>query len=600
MDNTDIYQQLDRILSSPMFADAGRLQRFLTYIVEHTLSGAPERLKGYTLGVEVFDRPGDFDPAVDSIVRVEAGRLRAKLREYYDGPGAADPITFSIPKGSYVVQIETRASATQRQSSVGVPLSPPPNSIAVLPIVSLSADPEQGYFADGMTDAIINRLGRNGALRVTSFTSAMCFKDSRKPMGEIADALHVKYIVEGTCLPASDRARVTSQLIDAVSDTHVWADRYDLDLGDVLVTQDEVAERISIAMGSALKVHIGETRGHKVDPLAYEANLQGRRYRMQLTEEGLSKAIECFQRAIDIDPEFSEPYAGIAGCYCSFGTFGVELRPPHEVIPNGMAIARKGVELDESLVEARAFLGIMMLKYGWDWPGAAAEFERALAINPSDVRCLLQFGLYFETIADFPRAIDYAERAYVIDPFNKGVQLNCAWQHNQSGDAERALDRVSRLVAAEPGFWGGHWVLGHVLRDLGQYDGARAAFATAVELPGGNTLPLEGFGHCCAVMGLHAEAGEALAELERIATLQYVSPYRLATIYAGLGDRDAMYEGLERAFEMRTRSLAWIGVAHEYEPYRGEGRFQSLVERIGIPLKASGGGPEQNESTHGC
>ncbi|MGE0483452.1 MAG: tetratricopeptide repeat protein [Gammaproteobacteria bacterium] len=586
MDDSAVHEQLARILASPQFADAPRQQRLLRYLVECSLAGETERLKGYTLGVDVFDRAPDFDPSVDAIVRVEAGRLRAKLRDYHDGPGAGDALRFELPKGAYVMRFERNDASPAAAPAT----APPANSIAVLPVVCLSPDPAQVCIADGMTDAIINHLGRNPALRVTSFTSVMRYRESGRPLAEMAAELGVRYVYEGTYLPLGDRFRLTAQLIEAAPDLHVWADAYERPLADMLRAQDEVAR----AIGTTLARTIGRDGGSDLgvaaataNPAAIEAVLQGRRHRMQLTEQGLDQAVTWFERALEIDPAYSAAYAGIAGCYCSYGTYGLELRAPHEVLPYGMRLAERAIELDPDSVEGHAFLGIMKLKYGWDWPGARAEFERALVLNPSDVRALVQYALYHESLGDFDMAIEYAERAYRVDPFNKGVLMNRAWQYHQAGDFHRALNHAGQLAEAEPGFWGGHWVRGHVLRELGRLAEACAALEIAVDLPGGHTLPLESFGHCCAVAGDEARARAALAELDALAAQRYVSPYRRATVLAGLGEEDAMFAALEAACEARSRSLAWLAVAREYEPWRESPRFRALLAAIGIPLNDS-------------
>ncbi|MCP5201159.1 MAG: tetratricopeptide repeat protein [Gammaproteobacteria bacterium] len=579
MDDSAVIAQLERILASPQFADAPRQQRLLRYLVECSLAGETERLKGYTLGVDVFDRPADFDPSLDAIVRVEAGRLRTKLRDYYAGPGMADALQFVLPKGGYVMRFEANAAPA---AAVTVPA----NSIAVLPVVSLSPDPAQVCLADGMTDAIINHLGRNPALRVTSFTSVMRYRDSGRRLAEIAAELGVRYVYEGTYLPLHDRFRLTAQLIEAEPDLHLWADAYERPLDDMLRAQDEVARTIGTTLGRAIGGDAG-SGARSVNPAAFEAVLQGRRHRMQLTAQGLDQAVGWFERAIEIDPEYAEAYAGIAGCYCSYGTYGLELRAPHEVLPYGMRLAERAIELDPASVEGHAFLGIMKLKYAWDWPGARAEFERALALNPSDVRALVQTGLYHESLGDFDSATDYAERAYRVDPFNKGVLMNRAWQWHQAGDPHRALGYAEQLAEAEPGFWGGHWVRGHVLRELGRLPEARAVLRTAVDLPGGHTLPLESYGHCCAVAGDAAQARAVLDELAVLAARSYVSPYRRATVLAGLGDEEAMFAALEAAREARSRSLAWLAVAQEFEAWRGSARFQGLLRAVGIPLSDS-------------
>ncbi len=567
--------QLERMLASPVFAGSARQLRFLRYIVEERLAGREERLKGYTIGIEVFDRAPDFDPALDSIVRVEAGRLRAKLREYYEEHGRLDPVRIELPKGSYAV----------RFSAAGVPppapRAQPGHAVAVLPFASLSDARDDGHFADGMTDAVINRLARNPLLGVTSYTSVMRFKGATRALGEIAAALGVDRVVEGTVTHAGGRVRVSVQLIDARSDRHLWAQSYDHPADDVLAVQEAVAIEVSRALGAAV---LAEARHHRVNPEAYEATLLGRHYRMQLTEETLDKGIAYYRRAVEIEPAYAEAYAGLAACYCSLGSLGIERRPPHDVLPQGIASAQRALELDPDDVEAHAFLGIMLLKYAWDWDGARREFERALALAPNDCRALLQFSLYHESLGEHARALELAAEAARLDPLSKPVLMNLGWQCHQAGESAAARARLERLTGLEPGFWGGWWALGHVEREAGAHARAIDCFGRAVATGSGGTLPLEGLGHACGVAGDAAGAREVLARLTAAAQAGYVSPYRIATVHAGLGAADATFEWLERALAMRSRSLAWLAVALEYRPYRDDPRFVALVERIGIPL----------------
>lgn len=580
--------ELEQVLASPVFRQSERQCRFLRYIVEQTLAGHADRLKGYSIGIEVFDREADFDPVTDSIVRVEAGRLRAKLREYYETGRDGRGVRIQLPKGTYAARFYAVTEKPEEPPRAAPSAGP---SIAVLPLVNLSSDPSQEYFADGLTDAIINRLARNKALRVTSFTSVMRMKGSAKSLPEVARQLKVEHVIEGTVLRAGERVRITAQLIHAATDSHIWAETYEQSMADILAVQDEVAGSISRALGTPGVLRVPAPR-RDVKVEAYEENLLGRRCRTRLTLDGLEEGIRHFQHAIDLEPEYAEAYAGLAGCYCVQGTFGLELKAPHEIIPLGMQMARRAIEIDGNVVEGRAFLGIMLLKYLWDWPGAEREFLRALEICPNDTRALLQYSMLLETTGRFDESIAYAERARAVDPLSKPVNLNLGWQHHQAGHGDRALEVLQRLVDVEPEFWGGYWGLGHVHRERGDHAAAVTSFEEAIARSAREPMPTEGLGYTLAVMGEHERALEVLAHLEDAAARQYVSPYRIATVHAGLGDSERMFEKLEEAYTLRARSMAWIGVAKEYIPYQQDPRFRSLVKRIGIPgIGVGGQGP---------
>jgi len=582
-----VREELARILASEFFKQARRQSRFLSYIVEESLAGRSGRLKGYNIGVEVFERDESFDPLSDSIVRVEAGRLRSKLREYYENNDDRGGVRIRLPKGAYAPKFELLDEASQNEASrrtFAGAVHRSRYSVAVLPLVNLSDDADQVYFVDGMTDALINRLARNAELSVTSFTSSMRFKNSRQSLPEIADRLKVEYVIEGTVLRVADRVRISAQLIHAANDRHVWAESYERKLTDVLAVQDEVAGNVSAALGAPGvfgPAHVHE----KLNTAALEANFLGRRSRTQLTLDGLHTAIDYFENAIAVEPNYGEAYAGLAGCYCTLGTHGVELEAPHDIIPKGIDLAEKAIALDESFVEGRAFLGIMLLKYRWDWTGAERQFKRALEISPNDPRALMQYSMLLESTGQYADAVAYAERAQRIDPLSKPVGLNRGWQLHQAGEYEHARTVLFRLIELEPDFWGGYWGLGHVFRELEDYGRACSNFSRAVELQGEHNVSIEGLGHALALAGQAGQATELVTRLKEAGKRRYVSPCRIAAIYAGLGEADRMFEHLEQAYQARARSLAWLAVAKEYREYRDDPRFKALISKIGIPVK---------------
>ena len=252
----EIRSQLGKIVTSSGFMQSERQNRFLSYIVEQTLAGKTDRLKGYTIGIDVFDRDESFDPNIDSIVRVEAGRLRSKLREYYSIDGHHDTVSIALPKGKYIPEFFKLVNNSQINPQVissdqprAVESTPeshyPENSIAVLPLRSLSTELEQDYFSDGMTDAILIALARNKALKVISLTSVMRYKNTETPIKQIADELNVSHILEGTVLKEGDRVRITIQLIESTTDFHVCGDSFERKLHGVLDLQREVANLVA-------------------------------------------------------------------------------------------------------------------------------------------------------------------------------------------------------------------------------------------------------------------------------------------------------------------------------------------------------------------
>jgi serine/threonine-protein kinase len=577
-----IRAQVARITASEVFRRADRQCRFLRYVVDHSLAGTTDRLKGFTIGLDVFDRDSSFDPNLDSIVRVEAGRLRTKLRDYYQDPGRQDPILIDLPRGSYAPAISRREEQVvpfeERVARRAVR-----GSIAVLPFRNLSDDAEQEYFCDGLTDTVITALARNRHLKVISLTSVMRYKKGQQSIPDIGAELNVTHILEGTVLHDGNQVRVSAQLIEAETDHHVWAETFERDIAGVMRVQRDIADLISAQLIRELLPEGPPESQAPVKPDAYEVYLLGRGYRRRLTREGIEKAARCFKQAISLDMSFAAAYGAAASCYCVLGSFGFELEPPEKLIPAGLEYSRRAMELDPGQVEPIVYTAIMTLKYEWNWKEAERLFKAALAISPNDSLTHLQYSLYFESLGQFAAAIEQAEQGRQIAPLSTEANIYLAWQLHQAGRDDEARSRLQWTLDLNPDFWAAHWGLGHVNLAEGRFQAAVAAFRSAVATGGGYVMPLQGLGHALAVAGERDAALAILAQLEELGRAQYVSPCVPAVIHAGLGDKDRCFACLEQAFQLRSRSMAWLNVAKEYSGVRADPRFADLVRRVSIP-----------------
>ena len=334
--------QCDRILASKGFSGSRRQSTFLEYVVNTTLEGQADRLKEFTLGIEVFDKDESFDPGIDSIVRVEATRLRSKLSEYYVGKGQGDSVRIDIPKGHYVpvfrpvdvpkpesrpphrwnmwvglvvatliiVLIYSGYRAPQQESAPAVKSQqlPPPSSIAVLPLRDWSRIPEE-YFSEAVTDALISSLAEIGSLRVTSLTSVMRYKNTEIPIPEIGRVLGVAYILEGSVLREDEQVRLTAQLIDAITDKHVWSKTFYRPTPELRSVQSEIAAAIAAQISDEM-LPTPQSHPGGLNPVAYEAFLKGRYFYNQFSVKGFNRSMKFFQEAIDIEPDYAEAYAG--------------------------------------------------------------------------------------------------------------------------------------------------------------------------------------------------------------------------------------------------------------------------------------------------
>ena len=629
----DVMAQLSRILASAEFAQSDRLKKFLRFVVEETLGGRAAALKEYAIAIDVFERDETFDPQTSSIVRVEASRLRTKLEKYYATEGQADPVRVRLPPGRYVPAFDAvvpdskPAAKTPVAATPGwprglgakrglallglmilgvgaaavllsdwplVPIGSKPGleadrqaetySVAVLPLRNLSPDAADEYFSDGITDALITGLAKGGRVRVISMTSAMAYKDVDRRIPDIARELGVSHVVEGAVQRLGDKVRITAQLIEAKTDRHLWAESYEGDVANALALQDDVARRVEASLAENLDAvpAVSPQRKAAVDPEAQEAYLRGRYFRNQMTEGGFRKAIGYFKQAITKAPEYAEAYSGMAACYCLLGGHGFELVEPRQGMPAAKQAVMEALRLDSTLAEPHAFLGIIRLKYEWDWSGAEEAFLRALEINPSYAQGHIFYSFFLEAMGRQEEAIREAEAAKLNDPLSLPANVNLAWQYLRAGRLEQAFGQLEKTGELQTDFWGVHWGLGHYYRQLGKNDEAITAFEKAVEVGGGYTLPMTDLGYTYAIAGRSAAAREMLGQLETMAEQSYVSPYNMAIIHVGLGEVDEAFAWLEKAFEARSRSLAWLRVTTELDGLRSDPRFDSLLRRVGL------------------
>ena len=310
-DKQAIREQLDRILKSGPFLQSRRRQRFLEFIVNETLAGRSERLKAYTVALEVFDRPETFDPVVDPIVRIEAARLREKLREYYEADGQSDPIRIDLPKGTYTPHIEFRQAPTRDPRLDGPP------TLAVLPFDNIGDDPKWQRFADGITEDIITDLSHSKDLIVIARNSTGVYKGKPVDVRQIGRDLNVKYVLEGSIQSLGERIRVTAQLIEAASGSHVWSERYDRPVDDLFAVQNDVTQRIAATLagyeGAVAEAERSLLRRKPPANLsAFDTYLLGMEAKHKVTKEGLIEAEGLFRKALELDPQLARAYVGLA------------------------------------------------------------------------------------------------------------------------------------------------------------------------------------------------------------------------------------------------------------------------------------------------
>jgi TolB-like protein/DNA-binding winged helix-turn-helix (wHTH) protein/Flp pilus assembly protein TadD len=456
-------------------------------------------------------------------------------------------------------------------------------SLAVLPLENLSHNPAEDYFADGMTEALINNLAQMGALRVVSRTSVMQYKGGRKPLPEIAHQLRVDGVVEGSVLRAGDRVRISVQLIHAPTDQHLWAKSYDRDLRDVLALQSEVAQAIAAEIRTKLTPQ-EQTRlpaARRVERDAYDAYLQGRYlFWNRWTQDGLTKSVEFFQQAIDKDPGYAQAYAGLAECYNTLGAF--QFLPPEDAYPCAKAAATRALELDDKLAEAHSSLGVVKILYEWDLASAEREFQRAIELNPQYAQAHSLYGRCL-VLRDRPDAgLAQVKRAQELDPLSLVINTDLAAAFGFAGQYDEAIAQSRKVLEMDPNSWRGYERLGWAYERKGMYKEAIVAFQKAVNVSG-EPRSLTNLGCAYAAAGKRKEARKLVERLQELSKRRYVSAMHIAMIYAALGEKEAAFEWLDKAYE-RRENLIWLKAEGRFEKLYGDPRFTDLLRRVGLSL----------------
>jgi TolB-like protein/DNA-binding winged helix-turn-helix (wHTH) protein/Tfp pilus assembly protein PilF len=470
-----------------------------------------------------------------------------------------------------------------RHRLVGAPSVPRIQSIAVLPLENLSKDPEQEYFADGMTDELITNLAQISALRVISRTSAMQYKGTKKSLSEIARELHVDAVVEGTVMHSGDRVRITAQLIEASTDHHLWAASYDRDLQNVLSMQEEVTRAIvsEVRVKLTAQEQARLANMHPINPEAFQLWLKGRYYWYKLNPEGLQKAIEYFQQALEKDPAYAPAYAGLADSYNLLAFFNVF--PPREVMPKAKAAAVKALELDDNLAEAHVSLGWAGFTYDLDWPAAGKHFDRAIVLNPAYPLAHSYYSLYLGALGRSEEGLTEAKRALDLDPVSPAINHYVVVQLYLARRFDEAIEQCRKTLELDPSFTAVHGTLAEVYSAKGMYREALAEYEEYSALSGGSPRSTAFVGYAHARLGQRSQAFRVLEQLRAASKQKYVPALSFAIVYVGLGEKEQAFLWLEKAYDERTNSLAYLKVQATWDPLRSDPRFADLVRRIGLP-----------------
>jgi TolB-like protein/Flp pilus assembly protein TadD len=462
------------------------------------------------------------------------------------------------------------------------PTPPSPiSSLAVLPLENLSGDPAQEYFADGMTDALISELGKIGALRLISRTSAVYYKGKKKKLPEIAGELNVEAVIEGTVVRSGDRVQVRVQLIRAANDQHLWSETYDYDLRDVLVLQGAIARAVAheIRIKTTPDEQARLTNTRPVNREAYDDYLRGVYHWNRRTEEQLLKAIDYFQSAIREDETYAPAYAGLADCYVVLA--GPFSRDPSECYPKAKAYASKALEIDGKLADAHAALAAVLDNYEWDPAGAEREHKRAIELAAGNSTAHLWYARFLSKQRRFEESLAESRRALESDPVSLTANMGFGFRLYDARRYDEAAEQFKKTLELDPNYFLARLGLGQVYAQMGRYDESLTELNRAAELSRDNALAE--LGYVYAVSGRRSEARRVLAELQELPRPRHVSPADLAGIYVGLGDKDQAFAWLEKAYRERSPKLRLLNVEPKFDALRSDPRFDDLLSRISRP-----------------
>jgi len=476
------------------------------------------------------------------------------------------------------------AGGLRSRVSSGTAAQPQIRSLAVLPLTNISADLEQEYFADGMTEELIGELSRIGSLEVISRTSVMQYKgEKNKPLPQIARELNVDAIVEGSVLRSGNRVRIAAHMIYAPTDQNLLTETYERNLGDVLRLQREVAEAITQQVRAKLtpeqQARFQQARG--INPEAYQSYLKAISLDQSRQQE-IKKSQIYLEKAIQIDPGFAPAHVELAWRYISLGQF--RWLSPQDAFPPAKQAVRKGLELDEKNCKAHFQLAWLGWRYDWDWQTADKEFSHAVELCPNDATIHYHHAYYSAWTGRGPEALAELEQAGEVDPLLFDVLRGKALVNYQLRDYKALIEAGRQCVASDANSWLAHFYIGVGLEGSGQAQKAIPEYQKAVELSQGNSDPTAALAHAYAATGRREEAKKILHEWQRQSESSYVSPYMIATVHAGLGDTDKAFEYLERAYQERSSDLPYFLKADlRVDNLRSDPCFQDLMHRMNFP-----------------
>jgi TolB-like protein/Tfp pilus assembly protein PilF len=525
-------------------------------------------------------------------VAVEEGNLTKgvfSLRQLLEEDGGPRYIE-TVPKRGYRF-IEPVAAGDEEGTAVVSPdratAAPAANSIAVMPFSDMSAARDHDFFCEGMSEELINALGRVPALRVASYTSSVRFKDKGTDTQTIGRELMVTWLLEGSVRRSGDMARIAVQLVRAADGFSAWSGRFDRKLDDIFSVQDDIAGMIA----QTLTPRVAGTTGPLVTSKtsrneAYSSYLEGRYLWNKRPGDVVWQALDRFERAIAVDPGFAPAHAALAGVYGTLGAWEFGVLPPAEALAKAKAAAERALELDPQLAAGHTAVGYATLHFDWDADRACRQFDQAIALNPAWVDAHHWHSHALCAAGRFPESLAACRQIVELDPLNPLMHAHVAWHHYMARSYADALAQAEHVVRMEPGFHWGNFFRGWALERLGRGAEAITVLKDAVRGSSNNPVMLAGLGHALAAHQDRREALKIARELERLRGDKGLFAYEIGLIHATLSDDEKAYAWLGRAVEERSGWIAYLRVDPRLDSLHADARFQKLV-------------PHSNRSTAG-
>ena len=566
---SDVRAELDQILRSRVFIQSHRIRRFLQFIVEESLLGQPHRLKEYPIGLEVFDRREAFDPRVDSIVRVEARRLRNKLDEYYRTEGRDDHVRILLRKGSYMPVFEHRSF-----TGPGGPGPAPRRTVEIAPLSFVNPAPNAGQLADEIQRRLAHVLIKEGCLQVIAQPRSAPFVSEINGLSR--HVTNADYVIEGSLEFRPSGFHLIVQLFNSADGSYTWSEATDFEYPD-LSGVAQLAQSLLRELVSPPD-HAVIARRHSEHKEIRDFYLQGRYHWKLATPDSIRNSVACFSHAVESDANYAAGWAALSQALLVSSMFG--FLTPQEAGDRMKEAALKAISLNPLLPEAHVALGSVLALLDWNWAAGEQELEKSIQLDSHDATGHVAYGIHLACRELFESALVEVERALELDPASLFTNFVLGWLYGVSRRYDEAISQHLLVSQLAPDYGLPYFGLGLAYAGKGLFEDAIAHFTNANPMKCRSLLRGQ-LGYCYAMAGRREEALQELSALNERSP-NYVSPMSFAAIYAGLNDPQQALHHLERALEVRDTSLPVNLLNPEFDALRSDPRFHSIRQRLGL------------------